>query len=165
MNMSAPASTLCARTLSYAIFKPTRPGYAAASALNSFSYLRSPVPNTTSIKSSFINSCACSAIRSNPFWSTKRDTIPMTGRLRCSSGSANTLSKFLCLNLLRVLPAHRGQIIRVNQSAFQEVHAVVKLDSLGIKQPRRQPHTLQHIPPKLSVIAHIVNRKDHRDVL
>src|SRR2546429_2882845 len=53
------------------------------------------------------------------------------------------MTKFLCLNLLRVLPAHRGQIIRVNQSAFQEVHAVVKLDSLGIKQPRRQPHTLQ----------------------
>src|SRR2546429_870073 len=72
------------------------------------------------------------------------------------------MTKFLCLNLLRVLPAHRGQIIRVNQSAFQEVHAVVKLDSLGIKQPRRQPHTLQHIPPKLSVIAHIVNRKDRK---
>src|SRR2546429_3570134 len=54
-----------------------------------------------------------------------------------------TLFRSLCLNLLRVLPAHRGQIIRVNQSAFQEVHAVEKLDSLGIKQPRRQPHTLQ----------------------
>src|SRR6202167_3240957 len=82
-----------------------RPRIFLANNLKNLSYSGLPVPRTTSDRFSFMISLATCAIRSNPFWSAKRETIPTTGRSKSSCLSAGSLKAFSKSFLQTFLPS------------------------------------------------------------
>ena len=72
------------------------------------------------------------------------------------------MAVFHRLNLLRVFPAHGGQIIREDQSAFQEIHLAEKFHRFHAEKAFRQTKIRERVARKKSVITHIVNRENYR---
>src|SRR5256884_1858724 len=61
---------------------------------------------------------------------------------------------FRSLNLFRIFPADRRQIIRINQSALQQVHLPEILKAAGMKNALRNSHAVQHILGELRSEEH-----------
>ena len=71
-------------------------------------------------------------------------------------------AEFRSLNLLRVAPAHRGQKVREDQPALQEVDLAVEFQRVHGEQRVGQPDAFHRRLRKQSLIAQVVNREDHR---
>ncbi len=73
--------------------------------------------------------------------------------------------EFRSLNLLRILPAHRRQIVGINQAAFQKIDVSKKLDSAGMVNARGNARTVQCFLRKNTVIADVVDGENRRQIL
>src|SRR5262249_16466953 len=82
-----------------------------------------------------------------------------------ANDAVETVTEFGGLDLLGVAPADGGEVVGVNQPAFEQVDVAEKLQSAGMEEYVGDSGAGQRVATERALITHIVNREDHRQVL